>query len=635
LAKAKKLPVDFLRAQGLRDELSGICIAYRNEDGTPAKRHHMRKRLEHVKGWSWWTGSKGDGEIVPYGLWRLAGARKAGYLVLAEGESDPWTLWHHGFEALGVPGAEMTKVLRSEHFQGIPKVYISQDGDTSGSKFVQDVLKRLEEFRWGGTAFVVLPYGYKDLSEFHCANPEKFKEWFSKALETAAEVANWGKRAKERDISSVWQQAVYVSHEEESVATNYLEEPILQPGHLTEIAGPRGLGKSNYARWLACKLARAGKRVLYLDRDNPPRKARQAIRDWGGAGIVKLLARDKVPALLGSGHAWGDFPVTDYDVVVLDSWDSSAEGSGEKDSRLPSLAMSHVLDIAHAENGPGFLVLMNTVRDGTHSRCNGTVEDRADAVFDVRDITSISFTGQKPWWEEIPLVAAKDWAVRSTRRQQREKFRMAFVASKFKHDGAEPEPFAIEIDFTASPFSIRSVTDEIDREGAEAREQRVRERTEAIGKAADALAGEILRRDSSGEPPMLKDEAISFLMAEPHKLTRSPAREAVNRPDHRWGLAKLTGKKGRPIALIPSSKNKTSGGNNPVTEGAKIQDENEVHFRRVHEQRAAEIHPSQTRVNSGSSEAGISADSLLFTPAGSAQNGADEAAGGDEETVRL
>jgi hypothetical protein len=134
--------------------------------------------------------------------------------------------------------------------------------------------------------------------------------------------------------------------------------------------------------------------VLYLDRDNPPRKARQAIRDWGGAEIVKLLTREDVPSLLGPGAtAWSDFPVADYDFVVLDSWDSSSEGSGEKDSKLPSIAMARLLDIAHAQNGPAVLSLMNTVRDGTHSRGSGIVEDRGDAVFEVRDITGISLTG--------------------------------------------------------------------------------------------------------------------------------------------------------------------------------------------------------------------------------------------------
>lgn len=425
--------------------------------------------------------------------------------------------------------------------------------------------------------------------------------------------AGGGKRSRE-DAVSVWEQAEYVPAEEEGVVAEYLEEPVLQAGHVTEIAGPRGLGKSNYARWLAVKLAKAGKRILYLDRDNPPYKARQAIRDWGGAGIVKLLTREKVPALLGSGPAWKDFPVSDYDAVILDSWDSTAEGAGEKDSRLPSIAISHILDIAHAENGPAFLILMNTVRDGTHSRGSGVVEDRADAVFEVRDITGIAFGGQKVWWEEIPLVGAKDWAVRSTRRQQREKYRMAFVASKFKLDGPEPEPLAIEVDFTGYPFSASNIIDDIDHEGAEAREQRAREHAERGSKARDALASEIRRRDLAGEPVMLKDrDAIPFLIGEPYKLKRSEAREVVSKPEGWWILAPFEGQKGHPIGLLPSGKNTNGGGNAILTEAPKIKDENKPDFRRPHGKGTAEIDLSRRRINGGSHDASISAENNTFS----------------------
>jgi hypothetical protein len=149
----------------------------------------MRKFLEHVKGWSWWTGSKSAGEIVPYGLWRLPEAREAGYIILTEGETDTWTCWLHGFPALGIPGADMTGKLKAEHLEGIPKIFISQDGDPSGEGFVKELLKRLEGFSWQGDVRVVLSYPHKDPNEFHCADPESFKEAFAKVLEGATGAA--------------------------------------------------------------------------------------------------------------------------------------------------------------------------------------------------------------------------------------------------------------------------------------------------------------------------------------------------------------------------------------------------------------------------------------------------------------
>jgi len=53
----------------------------------------------------------------------LEGAREAGYLVLVEGESDCHTLWYHGVEALGVPGASNFEEEWAEHLQDIEKFY--------------------------------------------------------------------------------------------------------------------------------------------------------------------------------------------------------------------------------------------------------------------------------------------------------------------------------------------------------------------------------------------------------------------------------------------------------------------------------------------------------------------------------
>jgi hypothetical protein len=79
-----------------------VLFSYTGPD-IPARRNRIRAFLEHVKGereqWCYWT--PGPGDIEPYCLWRLAEARKAGYLIFPEGESDCWTLWFHLFPALG------------------------------------------------------------------------------------------------------------------------------------------------------------------------------------------------------------------------------------------------------------------------------------------------------------------------------------------------------------------------------------------------------------------------------------------------------------------------------------------------------------------------------------------------------
>src|SRR5262249_40900503 len=147
---------------------------------------------------------------------------------------------------------------------------------------------------------------------------------------------------------------------------------------------------------------------------------------------------------------WGRFPSDTWDVIVLDSWDTFAEGAGEQDSRLSTLALAPVLDLARRERGPGVVLLGNVTKDGKSGRGSGVVEDRADVVYEARDVTAFTPSGRKAWWEEIPVAARSDWAGRATRRTGRakpERIRVAFIASKFRDDD-EPTPSVLELDFT-------------------------------------------------------------------------------------------------------------------------------------------------------------------------------------------
>jgi hypothetical protein len=176
------------------------------------------------------------------------------------------------------------------------------------------------------------------------------------------------------------------------------EKRVLARAAITEIFSPRGLGKSLYALWLALRLAQRSLRVLYIDRDNPRHVVRSRLKSFGAetakAGL-KVISREKCPPLTNSG-AWAVFPYADYDVVILDSFDSAAEGVGEQDSARPSRAIAPILDIARRENGPAVLILGNTIKSAAHSRGSGVIEDRADIVYEVRDATQLHPSGSKP-----------------------------------------------------------------------------------------------------------------------------------------------------------------------------------------------------------------------------------------------
>ena len=104
-AEHKGLPEPFLKELGLSDisyqGSPALRIPYRDSGGTePA----VRFRTALVKSeagdnrFRWKSGSK----PLLYGLWRL---RPEPSVVIVEGESDCHTLWHHGINAVGLPGA--------------------------------------------------------------------------------------------------------------------------------------------------------------------------------------------------------------------------------------------------------------------------------------------------------------------------------------------------------------------------------------------------------------------------------------------------------------------------------------------------------------------------------------------------
>ncbi|AEG14986.1 phage/plasmid primase, P4 family [Desulfofundulus kuznetsovii DSM 6115] len=183
LAADKRLPVDFLRSLGVVQDSRFVKITYLLEDGSPAPRQRIRTALRAKDGSKW---AKGDGKPVPYGLWRLAEAREAGYLVLVEGESDCWTLWYHGFPALGIPGADMTEKLKLEHVKDIPRLYVVREPDKGGDTFAAGIAKRLAGWKtWQGEAYEVRLTGAKDPNDLHKQNPDELKAKFQAALDAA------------------------------------------------------------------------------------------------------------------------------------------------------------------------------------------------------------------------------------------------------------------------------------------------------------------------------------------------------------------------------------------------------------------------------------------------------------------
>jgi putative DNA primase/helicase len=185
LAANKRIPESFLRSLGLTDREDGVVIPYGSQDGTAPPRNRLRTALKAKEGSLWILGK---GPIAPYGLDRLPDARTAGFVIFVEGESDCWTLWHHGFPALGIPGADMTGKLEAEHLDGIARTFVVHEPGKGGDTLVRGTAKRLQKIGWQGEALVVNCGDFKDPNDLHKADPEKFKSRFESILNAASEL---------------------------------------------------------------------------------------------------------------------------------------------------------------------------------------------------------------------------------------------------------------------------------------------------------------------------------------------------------------------------------------------------------------------------------------------------------------
>ena len=160
LAEAKHLPVDFLKSLGISDfKYNGqpsVKIPYYAGDGTErAVRFRLALTAAEGARFKW---RKGD-HALPYGLHRLAIIRKAGWVLIVEGESDCWTCWHYGIPALGAPGKSVWPMPWGEYIEGL-EVYVWQEPEAED--FVLRVLKSAPSLR-----YITAPDGIKDISEAH------------------------------------------------------------------------------------------------------------------------------------------------------------------------------------------------------------------------------------------------------------------------------------------------------------------------------------------------------------------------------------------------------------------------------------------------------------------------------------
>ena len=202
-AAVKGLPVEFLKKLGLTNRnyqgKPAVRIPYRDEHGQEKSirfRTALEKSEEGDNRFRWRSGSK----AMLYGLERLEKIRKAGYVVLVEGESDQQTLWYRKLPGLGIPGASNWKAGWASHLEGIERIYAVIEPDEGG----EALLDKLSTSGIGDRLYIVELGDHKDASGLYLADRENFKESFVTALKGAERWEDRRRAEQEAQSRQAW-----------------------------------------------------------------------------------------------------------------------------------------------------------------------------------------------------------------------------------------------------------------------------------------------------------------------------------------------------------------------------------------------------------------------------------------------
>ena len=509
---------------------------------------HMRVELaDYQTGENWkdffWRRNGANGlkglRVTSLPLYRteiLASLPDGATVVITEGEKAADALVHGGFNAVGtVTGAKQEKGDVHDDAALAPllrfRLVLWPDNDDIGRAHMARhaaALKRLG-------ARDILTIDWKDApAKGDAADFEGSNEALLALIDAAQPFDEAVGDAAADD--SVWSRAQPVSeflaegHGDDNV--EWLVEPITAKERVTFLVSPRGLGKSHLAHAIAVAVAqrglfagrpvRGGNRVLLLDRDNPRREIRPRLRAWGAGkldGEIRVMTRESVPPLTDQ-KAWAEFPIADYDLIILDSFSAATEGVDETAGGDSGKALAPLLDVAR--KGVAVLILANTDKAGAKIRGSGVVPDRSDVILEVRDLTDVRLDPKKQSWVDcLPESGEQAWLDKSKRRKRKDAYRVALFPSKYRLD-KEIEPFVLELRLSGEVWDLMDVTAQVEVEFGDAQHALEDSILKKKGDAVDAL-----RKHVDAGAKIGKTQAAEFLQT--HGLRRNEARDELDR----------------------------------------------------------------------------------------------------------
>lgn len=159
------LPAKFLKGLGLSEityqSAPAVRMPYLGPDGTEVCVRFRTALTGKPK-----IKAKSGDKLRLYGLDKLDEARKTGYVLVVEGESDTQAGWYHGEPVIGVPGASSFQLEWAAELDGVEKVYALIEPDEGGETLwgrlaASDLREKLYRVDLGDVADA------KDLCDLH------------------------------------------------------------------------------------------------------------------------------------------------------------------------------------------------------------------------------------------------------------------------------------------------------------------------------------------------------------------------------------------------------------------------------------------------------------------------------------
>jgi DNA polymerase-1 len=267
-------------------------------------------------------------EPIPYGLQVLGDARKTGYALLVEGESDAQICWYNDIPAIGVSGVKAWKSRGEEwakYLDGIPLLLVPQEQDHGGDDFFR-YLRSTKALRDRIYRLPLTIPGAKDIGEVwkqaaRAGDEEAFKstvkgliDVVKRGAETFCSSPEGGPRGFEQNLLPT--VSLKNVMEESADNSEYYAYPLFRAGELTLLVGEAKFSGKTTLAFSALKAVTEGETFL----GEETKRAKVLYLSEQGNNLSRVIETSKI-----NTEDEDSFRVVRFRDIWKDPWESIIE----------------------------------------------------------------------------------------------------------------------------------------------------------------------------------------------------------------------------------------------------------------------------------------------------------------------